>query len=93
MFVLLMIWLMSIMMRSQISQIARAVRLWWNVDFSVGCLRVMTAIQFPNIPKVPKTGTEICWSQKFDQTTKFGSVQLPPIGRVVLAGAARPNLW
>ena len=84
---------MIIIMRKQISQIARAIRLWWNVVFIFGCLRVLIAIQFPKRPKVPKIGTENCSSQKVDQTTKSASGHLPAMGRVVLEDAAAPQLW
>ena len=38
------------------SQIARVRRLWWNVDFSCGHLKMNIAVRFPNSPRQPMKG-------------------------------------
>ena len=38
------------------SQIARVRRLWWNVDFSCGHLKMNIAVRLPSSPRQPMMG-------------------------------------
>ena len=63
--------------RKRMSQIARVRRLWWNVDFSCGHLKMNIAVRLPNSPRQPMIGMRYFSSRPDQVLNRFsGQEQL-----------------
>ena len=67
------------------SQIARVRRLWWNVDFSCGHLKMNIAVRLPNSPRQPMIGMRY-FSSRPDQVLNRFSGQEQLAGSTLVVG-------
>ena len=66
---------MSMRLRNMMSQLARAIRLWWNVDFISGLFRTSMARTFPTIPVPPKAGIIKFSTAKLNPSSEIFSLE------------------
>ena len=64
---------------------ARVRRLWWNVDFSCGHLKMNIAVRLPNSPRHPVIGMRY-FSNKPDQVLNRFSGQEQLAGKIFIVG-------
>ena len=71
--------------RKRMSQIARVRRLWWNVDYSCGHLKINIAVRLPNSPRHPMIGMRY-FSSRPDQVLNRFSGQEQLAGKISIVG-------